>query len=308
MLNDLFRKGFAVFLLAGLLVGCGSNNADELVDTPQPAPTANMQGQVVFSAKKTEKEDYELFLFDIQSGLLEQLTDNEFEDIAPDFSPGGTSIAYSANPNGVYDLFEIDLESHKISPLVEEAGTDKTEPAWSPDGKFLSYQSNAYGDNDIFILTVADGTFIRITEDDSQETQANWQVDGKSLVFVSDNDGDFDVNTIPVNSATKTMLTTNDAYDASPVVSPDGEKIAFLSKREGSFDIYMMDADGSNERMLVQDAATNHSPEWSPDGSELAFVSDNDSHSAVYLVKLDSGEIFTLLEGFFHYAGLTWRK
>jgi len=269
MLKDLFRKGFAVFLLAVLLVGCGSNNAEELVDTPQPAPTANMQGQIVFSAKKTEKEDYELFLFDIQSGLLEQLTDNEFEDIAPDFSPDGSSVAYSANPKGVYDLFEIDLGSYKISPLLEETGTDKTEPAWSPDGRSLSYQSSAYGDNDIFILTVADGTFIRVTEDDSQETQASWQADGESLIFVSDSDGDFDVYMMPVNSATRTMLTMNDAYDASPVVSPDGEKIAFLSKREGSFDIYLMDADGSNERILVQDAATNHSPEWSPDGTTM---------------------------------------
>ena len=72
--------------------------------------------------------------------------------------------------------------------------------------------------------------------------------------------------------------------------------------------MYMVDASGANETVLVENAATNHSPEWSPDGSELAFITDSDTLSGIYLVKIEDHEVYKLLDGYFHYAGLTWKE
>jgi Tol biopolymer transport system component len=44
------------------------------------------------------------------------------------------------------------------------------------------------------------------------------------------------------------------------------------------------------------------------DGEELAFISDSDTHSGIYMVKIGSGEIYQVLDGYFHYAGLSWKN
>jgi hypothetical protein len=72
-------------VLLGFLAGCSALSTQESTATPLPAPTADLRGQLVFAAKTAEKEDYELFLLDVKSGSIQQLTNNDFEDIAPSF-------------------------------------------------------------------------------------------------------------------------------------------------------------------------------------------------------------------------------
>ena len=88
-----------------------------------------MKGQIVFAAKATEKEDYELYLFDLQTGVRQQLTDNIYEDIAPDISPDGRKVAFSANRNGVYDLFVLNLETLAVDTLVADGADPRF---WQP--------------------------------------------------------------------------------------------------------------------------------------------------------------------------------
>jgi len=92
MRNGLTNKGMALLLCMGFLVGCSNASTSGATELPQPAPTAELKGQIVFAAKMSEKEDYELYMLDVQNGDLQQLTDNNLEDISPDISPDGSKI------------------------------------------------------------------------------------------------------------------------------------------------------------------------------------------------------------------------
>ncbi len=103
---------------------------------------------------------YNLYSYDLQSGLIRQLTHGYYDDRDPAWSPDGNCVVFSSDrtifgAEGYYNLFLIDLKDGEIRYLTKGRESDYA-PAWSGDGKEIVYVGNSGGGQNIFVMPAFD--------------------------------------------------------------------------------------------------------------------------------------------------------
>ena len=115
-----------------------------------------------------------------------RLTDNKARDIYPRFSPDGSSIAFSSNRDGNYDVFVIPTAGGKPKQLTFHSADDNV-VGWNPDGKHVIFSSvRAKG---VFpsVATLFEAGIDGGTEqpiDTDWGATASYSADGKKLAFM----------------------------------------------------------------------------------------------------------------------------
>ncbi len=135
-----------------------------------------------------DSRDYEIYLYHIESGRIEQLTDNAVNDFGPDWSSDGTKIAYYSYDEG-WRVYVLDLETREsvnITPNELEARF----PTWSPDGTQLVFHVTDGDSAQIYIVN-ADGSNVRpLMQNPGNDSFPDWSPDGTQIVFQRrDSDG-----------------------------------------------------------------------------------------------------------------------
>ncbi len=147
-----------------------------------------------------------------------KITENDFADRDPAWSPLGDEIIYASEQaneagSGQTELFSILPDGTNIKQLTD-ANNSSYSPAWSPDGKRIVFASDRNGDGDIFVMDANGHNYILITSDASS--------------------------------------TGTGAEDRLPVFNPVGQMLMFVSNRDGtSFKFYMSDLKGNNIARLA---------------------------------------------------------
>lgn len=108
------------------------------------------------------------------------------------------------------------------------ASADNT-PLWlrdaqiSPDGSQVVFCYKG----DVYKVSTAGGTAVRLTSLPSYECSPVWSADGKTIAFASDRHGNFDVFTMPAEGGAAVRLTFNSAAEVPQAFSPDGQWVYF---------------------------------------------------------------------------------
>ncbi len=126
----------------------------DLVGLFSPSWSPNEE-EIVFSglAKKGYKD---IFIFNIKSQQLSQVTDDFYNDDSPSWAPDGKHIAFASDRNaygahGSSNIFMMKKDGSQLRYLTYGKQTD-TSPVFSPDGKFLAYTSDFEGTFNIFMI------------------------------------------------------------------------------------------------------------------------------------------------------------
>ena len=92
----------------------------------------------------------DLYLYDRDAGTLDRLTNDEYDDRDPDFSPDGERLVFSSDRTAVntvdagsaqaYNLFTYTLATHEIAYVTSGPQVDLS-PRWSPDGSRILFAS-----------------------------------------------------------------------------------------------------------------------------------------------------------------------
>ena len=72
---------------------------------------------------------------------------------SPRYSPDGKKLVMSLARNGNTDIYEMNLETQKLTRLTKYDGID-TAPSYSPDGDFITFESDRSGSQKIYVMNL----------------------------------------------------------------------------------------------------------------------------------------------------------
>ena len=135
------------------------------------SPTWSPDGRfVAFSGLAGGKTD--IYIYDMGSKSLRQLTDDLYGDLQPAWSPDGHSVAFVTDRFGTdlsllsygnYELALIEPESGKIRRLPSFPSAKNINPQWSPDSKSVYFLSDRNGKSDIYRLDLESEKIFEVT-------------------------------------------------------------------------------------------------------------------------------------------------
>jgi hypothetical protein len=84
------------------------------------------------------------------------------------------------------DLYLVQPSGHGQRRLTTTPTAIESQPAWSPDGRRLAYVALEGESADLYVLDVARGTVVRLTQNLNLEAAPTWGLGGRTITFVSD--------------------------------------------------------------------------------------------------------------------------
>ena len=280
-----------------------------------PALAAALPGAGVLALESDRGGDWDIYLFDVATRRLFNLTRLAGDDHAPAWSPDGARLAFNADRDGDgrAELYLIDADGRNLQALDVRDGHN-WRPVWSPDGHALAF-IRGFG----LLLTVDLATLTERTL--GEGFGPAWSPDGRYLVTYLDPNGRLNADIFLFDMATGAVYNITDTplNEWSPVWSPDGASIAFTSARDSRHsEIYLMDAACTQAaspanacraatRRLTHNEVNDTAPAWSPDSRRLAVVVDQDGQTAVNGVDATTGESWRLIGGDGNYQHPAWQ-
>jgi dipeptidyl aminopeptidase/acylaminoacyl peptidase len=153
-----------------------------------------------------ERRRTHLYVFDIGSKSIKQVSSGDYDDSDPAWSPDGKQLAFASNrskpdPDQTYAVniwvVAADNTDKGSNPIQVTTGLGGDhQPAWSPDGKSITYSTQLdpklfqYGTFHIAVVPSTGGASkVLTTALDRNGTVPRFSPDGKSIYFVVDDDG-----------------------------------------------------------------------------------------------------------------------
>jgi serine/threonine protein kinase len=140
----------------------------------------------------------DLWVHDLERGSTDRLTNTKWSEFAPQWSPEGTGIVYSADPAGPPHLFTISVDGGEPRELFEFNSMIHYPSDWSDDGGtilFTRFSPETRGD--IWKIDSSGGEAERLIQGDSHERDGRLSPDGRWLAFTSAETGGNEVYVQP---------------------------------------------------------------------------------------------------------------
>jgi Tol biopolymer transport system component len=273
-----------------------SGSAEATPDS-YPPPT----GRIVFATDRDDPEaSYEdIYVANVDGSGLTRLTNYEYDDDFPAWSPDGRHIAFVSWRDGNFEIYVMNADGSDVTRLTDSEERDLG-PRWSPDGQHIVFESERDGNWEIYVMNSDGSGQVNISNNGAADRVPDWSPDGQWIAFCSDRGGDQDVYLMTQDGSGVVNLTHDPTRDYMPAWSPDGQHIAFESSRsDGSnIDIYVMNADGSGVVRLTDYARIDSNPAWAPDGDYIVFSreeADTDFVYDLYIMLSDGSEQTSIL-------------
>ncbi len=98
--------------------------------------------------------NWEIYLTNKNGDMMKNLTNNQYHDLYPVFSPDGRKIVFSSKRTGNLDLFILELDTNLLTQITDTP-TNEEFPAWSYDGKKIAFkQMENYTKQNYYIIDI----------------------------------------------------------------------------------------------------------------------------------------------------------
>ena len=181
-----------------------------------------------------------LFVVDVASKQVRQLTDGTSSEHSIDWSPDGKQLVYLSNrepdPDFFfnYDIFVRDVDSG-IERRLTTTKNNEYAPVWSPDGRTIAYSGlerpitsseTNMEDTHVWTLDVASGQRRELGADiDNRQGRPQWSPDGRSIYFTVQSSGNVKLHRLPAGGGAAELVVPDASARAqvgSFVVGKDG--------------------------------------------------------------------------------------
>lgn len=112
----------------------------------------------------------EIWILDLRTGALTQVTDYAGADIYPEWSPEGHRLTFRRDN----DVWVTDLRTGEETQLTQVPSRFAQMAAWSPNGQQIAYMSFQEGYCSVFIMNADGGDPVNLTPKDPADAASAW--------------------------------------------------------------------------------------------------------------------------------------
>src|SRR5262249_10611646 len=227
--------------------------------------------------------DNNIWVMDVKSGAMTQLTNNPAEDVMPAWSADDKDVIFTSSRDTYKTLWAVNVATKAERKIADSSGNIAA-ASMGPDGQ-LVYESSVGNDSQLnFNGKSISGNEVVFPFRPSwvSKNEFFYVADGKikrRTLGGGVKDIPFSV-TLPITPPRNTYVRKKRDFDTQtprqalgierPVLSPDGKSIAFVALG----DLWLLPTTGGKPQNLTNDAAYDVDPTWSPDGRYLAWSTD----------------------------------
>jgi dipeptidyl aminopeptidase/acylaminoacyl peptidase len=246
----------------------------KFVSDPQISPDGK---QVVFAVKTVDQElnryFSHLFMVEVSSGEVRQVTHGEVSDNLPRWSPDGESIAFHRTQDKITQIWLAPVGGGEPRQLTQLEEGEIGSPQWSPGGGQIAFE---------FRPTHPDWTQRAKKEREERGlsdppriiTRLRYRREGKGFLHHYQHIWSCDTQT-----GESRQITSGEWDDHDSAWSPDGTRIAFLSNRGDDPDtkpyqeqIWLVPPKGGEAQEIPIPEGYKRNLAWSPDGRYIAYI------------------------------------
>ncbi len=224
----------------------------------------------------------DVWIFDLKSGALENITDNPAQDIIPMWAPDGR-IYFISDRTGRMNLYSFGTATRETAQHTEFTDYDIKFPSigrggivFEQAGRIWHFDLATHRSHPVPVTILEDGVGARsVLTNVSRFIQTiEPSPDGQRAVVVARGD----VFTVPAkNGPTRNITRSQGVHERNAVWSPDGKWIAYISDASGENEITLLSSrapqGGGEPVQVTRDADTYYfRPAWSPDSKKLLWA------------------------------------
>ncbi|MEE8584271.1 MAG: S9 family peptidase, partial [Acidobacteriota bacterium] len=207
-----------------------------------------------------------LYVFDLESKKLTQITSGDYEDRDPAWSPDGKLVAFASNRtdepdgNSNSDIWIVSADNtdqgKTLLQLTSNPGSDG-DPAWSPDGDWIAYVTVTqpeilwYATNHLAVISSQGGSPRLLTESlDRNVNSPRFAQDGQSIYFQLEDSAEVQLARIRVSWGNLERVVSGPRSIGSYSIGPEG-RIALMNSEPHIPDEVFLLSPGSPLRQLT---------------------------------------------------------